>query len=143
MKHIIDAHPLLWFLAGSPRLGAQSGSPRLGAQSGAVMRDAASELILPATAYAEACWIAEHGKVPPLTAQKIRDAIDADARFVICPLDRTVVERSQSPDLAVISEMHDRQIMATALVLMGAGEAVILLTRDANMTASALVPTLW
>ncbi len=132
MKHIIDAHPLLWFLAGSPRLGAESG---------AVMRDPASELVLPATAYAEACWIAEHGKVPPLTAQKIRAAIDADARFVIHPLDRTVVERSQG--LNVIGEMHDRQIMATALVLMDAGEAVILLTRDASMTASGLVPTLW
>lgn len=79
MKHIIDAHPLLWFLAGSPRLGAKAG---------AVMRDPASELVLPATAYAEACWIAEHGEVPPLTAQKIRDAIDADAKFVIYPLDR-------------------------------------------------------
>ena len=22
MKHIVDAHPLLWFFAGSPRLGA-------------------------------------------------------------------------------------------------------------------------
>ncbi len=33
--------------------------------------------------------------------------------------------------------------MATVLVLMDAGEAVILLTRDANMTDSALVPALW
>ena len=134
MKHIIDAHPLLWFLAGSPRLGAHSG---------AVMRDPASGLVLPATAYAEACWIAEHGKVPPLTAQKIRDAINFDARFVIHPLDRAVVERSQNLDLTVINETHDRQIMATALVLMDAGETVVLLTRDANMTASGLVPILW
>ena len=33
--------------------------------------------------------------------------------------------------------------MATALVLTDAGETVILLTRDADMTASALVPILW
>ncbi|GEM_PF-4182047 len=46
-------------------------------------------------------------------------------------------------DLAVINETHDRQIMATALVLMDAGETVVLLTRDANMTASGLVPILW
>lgn len=105
------------------------------------MQNPTSELILPATAYAEACWIAEHGKVPPLTVQRIRSAIDADLRFVIYPLDRTVVERSQS--LIVINEIHDRQIMATALVLADAGEIVVVLTRDANMTASGLVPILW
>lgn len=132
MKHIVDAHPLLWFLGGIPRLSASVA---------AVMRDPASELVLPATAYAEACWIAENGKVPPLTAQRIRIALDADPRFVIYPLDRIVIERSQS--LTAINEMHDRQIMATALVLADLGETVILLTRDANMTVSGLVPILW
>lgn len=43
----------------------------------------------------------------------------------------------------MISEMHDRQIVATALVLADRGELVTLITRDENSTFSGLLPILW
>jgi hypothetical protein len=45
--------------------------------------------------------------------------------------------------LSAINEMHDRQIVATALVLAGKGDVVYLLTCDQNITASALVAIVW
>jgi PIN domain nuclease of toxin-antitoxin system len=51
MKYVVDTHALIWFLAGSPRLGVNAAS---------VLSDPASELILPATVLAEICWIVEH-----------------------------------------------------------------------------------
>lgn len=132
MKHIVDAHALLWHLAGSARLG-------LGAK--AILLNPSSELVLPATAYAEACWITERGRVPTLTVAAIRAAIDADPRISIHPLDRAVIDRSQG--LTAINEMHDRQIVTTALVLADGGETVALLTHDGNITESGLVSIIW
>jgi PIN domain nuclease of toxin-antitoxin system len=131
MRHVVDAHPFLWFLAGSSRLGPNAG---------AVLSDPQSDLIMPATALAEACWIVEHGRVP-LTLDRLLDPLDHDPRFTFWPLDRAVIERSN--EITAITEMHDRQIVATCLLLVEQGEQVALLTRDQNITASGLVPVLW
>ena len=45
--------------------------------------------------------------------------------------------------LSTINEMHDRQIVATALVLANRGETVQLLSCDKNIIASGLVPIVW
>jgi hypothetical protein len=43
------------------------------------------------------------------------DAVIADPRITIYALDQSVLE--QTLNLSAISEMHDRQIVATAIVL--------------------------
>ena len=48
-----------------------------------------------------------------------------------------------SLNLTSIAEMHDRQIVATALQLASASSSVALLTCDRNITASGLVPVVW
>jgi hypothetical protein len=60
---------------------------------------------------------------------------------VIYPLDQVVTEATL--DLTVINEMHDRQIVATTLVLQAQGQAVSLLTCDQNITAAQVVPIVW
>lgn len=57
------------------------------------------------------------------------------------PLDKTVIDRSHA--LSAIHEMHDRHIAATALVLADRGETVALLTHDADIIASGLLPIVW
>ncbi len=52
-----------------------------------------------------------------------------------------MIERTIS--LSKIAEMHDRQIVATVLVLESQGETVALLTCDQNITASGLVTIVW
>ncbi len=131
ITYVIDTHALLWFIIGSPKLGANAK---------AILQDTSSQLILPATVLAEAFWIIERGRVS-LTIGDLLKRIDTDNRIAFFPLDRAVIARSD--DLKVIGEMHDRQITATALLLIERGMDVALLTRDSNITSSGLVPIVW
>jgi hypothetical protein len=112
----------------------------LGTDAARILSDPASELALPAIALAEACWIAEHGRVAIDVTAVVRAVYD-DPRIEIHPLDATVVERSLQ--LQAVGEMHDRQILATALVLRDKGHEPKILTRDASIVAAAMVPVVW
>ena len=131
-EYVIDAHALAWFLEANPRLGANAR---------AVMQDPASVLYLPVIALAEVCWMIDRGKSPIPSIASLLGDIDADPRIVLVPLDRAILEVSLT--LAAISEMHDRQIAATALHLSRAGVRIPLLTCDRDITASGLVPVVW
>jgi PIN domain nuclease of toxin-antitoxin system len=96
-KYIIDTHTLLWYIANDPLLGSNAGI---------VLDDQTSELILPAIALAEACYIIERGKVA-LALSDLLTAIDTDARVTFAPLDRAIIERTTT--LMAVTEMHDRQ----------------------------------
>ncbi|WP_223269896.1 hypothetical protein [Nostoc sp. 'Peltigera membranacea cyanobiont' 213] len=54
-----------------------------------------------------------------------------DKRVFIHPLDSDVIEKSA--ELTSINEMHDRQIVSTALVVESQGNQVALLTCDQNI----------
>jgi PIN domain nuclease of toxin-antitoxin system len=124
---------LVWFLVGSPKLGANAR---------AVLESPGADLYLPLTALAEACWMVEKGRAPTIpTVSQLLTAVDADRRVTLVTLDRTILELSLS--LTSIAEMHDRQIVATALQLASSGSQIAPLTRDANITASGLVTIIW
>ena len=131
-KYVVDTHALVWFLEGNPRLGANAE---------AILEDADSNLIVPVIALAEACWIIERGRTSIPTVADFLAAVDADPRVNVVPLDRTILDRTLS--ITTIEEMHDRQIVATALLLADKGETVILLTKDTNIQRSGLVSVVW
>lgn len=131
MKYVIDTHVFLWFIGGNAKLSATAK---------AALNDPVNELVLPATALGEACWIVERRPVG-LSIADILMAIDGDPRLSVYPLDRAVIERSNA--LTAIGEMHDRQIAATTLLLIEGGEPAALVTADQNITASGLVPIVW
>jgi hypothetical protein len=106
-----------------------------------VLDDPTSILILPLIALAEACWAVERGRTKVLSVAHLLADVDADPRVMLVPLDRAILDRSIA--LTAISEMHDRQIVATALQRADTGVSVTLLTCDVNITASGLVPVLW
>jgi PIN domain nuclease of toxin-antitoxin system len=122
MKYILDTHALIWFLEGNPRLGANAK---------ALLSEPTSKLVLPAIALAESIWI----------VSRSRTSIPSVVRVVIYPLDRAIIE--QTVQLSAINEMHDRQIVATALLIQAQGEQVALLTCDQNITATNLVAIVW
>ncbi len=132
-EYILDAHSVVWFLEGNPKLGANAR---------AVMQDPASVFYLPIIALAEACWVIEHGRTSIPSVASFLSDIDADPRIVVVSLDRAILDLSLS--LSSISEMHDRLIVATVLHhTASSGSPVSLLTCDKNITASGLVPILW
>lgn len=132
MKYVVDTHALIWFLEGNPRIGADAKI---------ILSEPTSQLVVPAIVLAEAAWIVERGRTSIPSAMDLLSAVEADARVVIYPLNETVVKQSVS--VSTIGEMHDRQIVATALVLASQNEMVALLTCDRNITASGLVKIVW
>lgn len=131
-KHVIDPHALVWYLEDNPRLGMEAGR---------ILDDPASELILPTIALAEACWVVAKGRSGIPSASALLSDVQADPRIVFAPLDIELVGLSMS--LTVLEEMHDRQIVATALRLIHGGETVKLISKDENIMSSGLVPLVW
>ncbi|MDZ7289297.1 MAG: PIN domain-containing protein [candidate division KSB1 bacterium] len=131
-KHIIDTHALVWYLEGNPRLGANAK---------AVMDEPTSVLVIPLIALAEACWMVEYGKSSIPTVKELLAVVDADPRVAVLPLDRTVLDKTLG--MTAITEMHDRQIVATALCLADEGETVAVLSKDRDIRASGLAPIIW
>ena len=141
MKYVVDTHGLIWFLEGNPRLGTNAKT---------ILADFKSQLILPAIALAEAVWIVDQpeglalrdrGRTSIPSVVDLLGAVDADPRIVIYSVDETVIK--QSINLSAITEMHDRLIVATAIVLENKKETVSLLTCDRNITASGLLTIVW
>lgn len=132
MKYVVDTHALIWFLEDNPRLGTNAK---------VVLADSSSQLVLPAIALAEAVWIVDRGRTSIPSVVDLLNAVNADPRIAIYPVDQTVIEQSVS--LSVITEMHDRLIVATAIVLEKQGYKVGLLTCDRNITASGLLTLVW
>lgn len=129
---VADAHAIVWFLEGNPRLGTLARQ---------VLLDPSSHIALPAIALAEACWVVDLGRTTIPSSAELLRSIDCDLRIEVVPLDRQIVERSTT--ISGIAEMHDRQIVATALQLAERGERVALLTADANITAARVLPVIW
>lgn len=132
MKYVIDTHALIWFLEGNQRLGTQAQ---------AILSNLDSQLVLPAIALAEAAWIVERGKTAIPSVNALFNAINNDPRIAVYPLDRNIINQTLS--LLSINEMHDRQIVATAMILQNQGETVALLTCDRNITASGVISIIW
>ncbi|MBE9064556.1 type II toxin-antitoxin system VapC family toxin [cf. Phormidesmis sp. LEGE 11477] len=132
MNYIIDTHVLIWFLEGSAQLSDTAK---------AALMNPRSKLILPAIVLAEAAWIVRKAKTNIPSVTSLLSSVKRDHRMQVFPLDQTVVEKTI--DLNAIAEMHDRQIVATALVIQSQGEEVALLTCDRNITDSNLVSIIW
>jgi PIN domain nuclease of toxin-antitoxin system len=130
--YVVDTHALIWYITGNPRLGPNAKR---------ILDDLSNALVLPAIAFAEACWIVERGKTPIRSVSDLVAAINAETRLTVVPLDRAILDRSL--ELTTIGEMHDRQIVATALRLNDLGDTAHLLTRDENITQSGLVSVIW
>lgn len=130
-RYVVDTHALIWFLAKNQRLGENARR---------ALNDPRSELILPAIALAEALWILSTRKLGVAPGELLQ-AIDADPRIIVYPLTRELVEISQATDS--VAEMHDRQIVATALHLTSDSEQCPILTCDGSITTSGVVTIVW
>ena len=131
--YLLDAHTLLWYLTHDKRLGEAARQ---------VLEEQEARFWLPAIALSEALFVLERKPhLYDLTEDKLLKMVAADPRISIADLDAKTVLTTL--DCKAVSEMHDRQIVATALLAQSAGVDVAILTRDESMNAAQLVPTLW
>lgn len=105
------------------------------------MESPTSLFVIPMIVIAEACWIIEHGRTSIPNVGDFLKAVDMDPRVTVVALDRAILNKTLT--LQAIGEMHDRQIVATALLLLDQGEMVALLTKDSNLRDVGVVATLW
>jgi PIN domain nuclease of toxin-antitoxin system len=130
-KFVLDAHALIWYLEGNPRLSTAAKT---------IVDDPASDLILPVIALAEAAHVISKGRTAIVSADVLIDRIERDQRLEVYPLTKEVLKTSLR---VAVSEMHDRLIVATVIYLGTLGQEVSLVTCDANITSSRLVATIW
>lgn len=129
MTYVTDTHPLVWFLDGSPRLSQTARD---------ALRDPTAQVVIPGIVLAEIKFLHGRGRIrvdlPTLMAHAA-----ASSNVRIHPLDANVADR-----LPTSLNIHDGLIIATALTLRDVlGETVAVITKDAEMTASGLVPAIW
>lgn len=131
--YFIDTHTLLWHLTNNPSLGRAAER---------IFNDPNTRLFLPAIALAEALFILEKkAGLYALNEQQLLERIHQDERIEVIDLDEAILIKTL--DCIAIPEMHDRQIVATALLAKEAGVDVAILTRDGLITASGLIQCVW
>ena len=127
--YIADTHALIFFL-GSPQRLRKDGRQ---AFDEAVAGHA--EVVIPVIVFAELIFAVERGRVAVDVAQII-DRVQDMPNFHIVPL--TLQRVMQLQTLTAIPELHDRMIVCETLAQQG-----VLITRDARIRRSGVVPTVW
>lgn len=128
----LDTHAVIWYLEANPRLGRQAR---------AILDALGNSFVLPVIALAEAVHLVERGRTGIPSVSDLFTLIDADRRIRVVPLSAGTVR--DASHLTAVPEIHDRLIVATMLRLQQPGRAVPLLTRDADIVRSGLIPTVW
>ena len=124
-SYVIDTHALLWYLAEDESLGKKAKKVLERADKG----DA--DIVIPTTVLAEALFITEKHKVD-LEFLDIIETIKNSSNYIINPLDLEVILKCH--ELKSIPELHDRIIVATAILLDAK-----LITKDTTITNSGEV----
>ena len=132
IKYVLDAHPLIWYLEGNPRLSSTARS---------LIDEPSSDLVLPAIALAEALHVVSKGRTAIPNPADLPSDVTAEPRIEVYPLTVHILRESLKAN--AIPEMHDRLITATAMFLQSQGNSVVLVTRDPAITASSLVSVVW
>lgn len=131
--YIVDTHTLLWYLDTDKRLGSTAKR---------ILDDRSTRFLLPAIALAEAIFILERGRGQyAVNEERLLASIRADSRIRIVALGQRILDLTLQ--CKAIDEMHDRQIVATALFIQSRGFTTAILTKDANITTSGLIPCVW
>ena len=128
-QFVIDTHALWWYLNSSRRLSAAAATVFGFAMTGN------ATLIVPTIAVAEYYFVARKAG-EPVASSSLMDALSQVRGLEVPELGAAQLELlDRFPE---IPEMHDRLIAAEALI-----RGAPLVTRDALLTASPQIETIW
>lgn len=129
MTHVADTHALVWLFEGNPRLSAAAR---------AALIDPAIRLVIPTIVLAEITYLHARGRFA-LDAPTVLARIAGTPNWTIYDLDKAVVQH-----LPTSLNIHDAIIVGTALVFRDVlGESTAVITADAEIAASGLIPVIW
>lgn len=128
-RYVADTHALHWYLTGSPKLGARARTAfDEAAAGGAVVHVSVITL-------AELFYLNQKVGQVALFAEELR-RLHGAAQFVLDALLPDDVPELETD--AAVPEMHDRLIVGLAR-----RKGAVCLTRDPEIAAAGVVPTLW
>ena len=129
MIYVLDTHPIVWFLEGSPLLSKAAKT---------AMSEVTAELVIPTIALVEISFLYAKKRIT-IDVSIVRQKLLAAGNCSIYPLDEQVV--SLTP---LSLNIHDAIIVATGLVYRDIlKRSVALVTKDGEITRSGLISTIW
>lgn len=127
--YVADTHALFWYLTGSPRLGPEATRAFGEGANGQAI------IYIPAIVLAELYFLNEKAGHPLRFAQEFQRLRQA-GQFSFAPLAAEDILDFESDQ--VVPEMHDRIVIGVARRMRAT-----CISRDAQITRSGLVPTVW
>ena len=129
MFYVLDTHAIVWAIENDPRLSAAAKS---------VLKNPASELVVPTMVLVEIQYLTVKKRFSANLAHVYQRFINS-ANCRVHPLDEEVVAQ-----IPTGLDIHDAMITATALVYRDVfQQPVTLITKDNRITQSGLIQTLW
>ncbi len=131
--HVVDTHALVWHFTQDPSLSDRVRSILTNADQGA------EGILVPSIVLVEFIYLAERLKIPQDLIRRIVDLVgDPAVGDRMVPLDFEVARTMQSVDRAIVPDLPDRVIAATALVYRHP-----ILTKDSRLKALPGIQTVW
>jgi PIN domain nuclease of toxin-antitoxin system len=127
--YVTDAHGFLWFLSKDPKLSKAALEIFRACDKGNEI------VVVPSIVLLECMYVCEKKRIDFEFREIIRK-IQGTVNYPVYPPDEEVILECQNMDKIV--EVHDRIIVATAKLLDAK-----LITKDANITDSEIVNTVW
>lgn len=129
---VVDTHAAIWYLLQSPRL-----SNRANAVLDETLKHENS-IYLASISLVELIYLVEKGKISQVAMDRLLDGInDPKSNWIMAPLDLAITQELYKVPRAVVPDMPDRIIAATALHL-----GFPLITADSKLQTSG-INTIW
>ena len=132
MKVLADSHAVLWYTQGSGRLSERAATALTEAE-------ATDGVIVSVVSLLDLWYVTQTTKaLTEAEVSEVRATIVTSPAFVLQPVDLAIVDTTTAIPRDLLSDPWDRFIVATAKVL-----GIALVTKDAAIRDSKLVPTIW
>ena len=132
-QFLTDTHALHWHLTNDARLSQKA--RRLFQETDQGLH----QILIPSIILVELVYLAEKGRLPDTLVHQVFSLLDTmGGSYAIAPLDEKTAAMLRNVDRNLVPDMPDRIITATALQFN-----LPLITRDAKIRQSGIVPTIW
>jgi PIN domain nuclease of toxin-antitoxin system len=132
VKLVADSHAVLWYTQASGRLSERAATALTEAE-------ATDGVIVSVVSLLDLWYVTQTTKaLTEAEVSEVRATIVTTPAFILQPVDLAIIDATTAISRDLLSDPWDRFIVATAKVL-----GIALVTKDAAIRDSKLVPTIW